>query len=183
VGLLTGDALDAPPDTWRFCAAGAAAARREARARQDPAYAGPLRRAGRVAARGRALKSAATRLAMRGPAGPLLTARPRFADCGSQGLRYAQPTRHLARTTPTSGAGLKNPCSAAQSTTPVTYDHPRSPAFGVAIKLPSGKVSSQHGLIRLQDLLPTLGECLRQLSGRALPPERLSRSYAFQPPR
>ena len=49
VGLLTGDALDAPPDPWTVCAAGAAAARRQARTRQDPAYAGPLRRAGRCA--------------------------------------------------------------------------------------------------------------------------------------
>ena len=80
-----------------------------------------------VAARGRPLKSAATRLATRGPGGPLLTARPRFADSRSHRLRCAQTAPCRACPTYTARTSAKKRCSAAQSTTPVTYDHPRSP--------------------------------------------------------
>jgi len=89
----------------------------------------PARCAARVgvAARGRPLKSAAARLAALDPAGPLLTARSRFADGGSQGLRCARmPVAGRARL----------PHVALASRTPAQHHnrtidparHPRSPS-------------------------------------------------------
>jgi len=139
-GLLTGCALDGPADPWTVCAArfcGGAPPR--AHSPKTPACGGPLRRPGRVAARARAVKSAATRLASLGPAGPLLTARPHFADCGSQGLRCAQTCLCRACPNYTARAGAKKRCSAAQSRSPITPDHPRSPSFRPA---PGGQFST-----------------------------------------
>ena len=100
-GPLTGDDVRCCARLWTVCSAPLRSrAASGTHSGPRPRLRGPRCAACvRVAARGQALKSAATQLATRCPAGPLLTARSRFADRGSQGLRCAQTARRRARTT------------------------------------------------------------------------------------
>ena len=94
-----------------------------------------------VAARFRAVKDAAGRLAALGPDGPSLTARP--SSAGWQGtspggdVRFKRRPRSTSCKVPTTSRAyspIQRACSEAQSGVQLTYDHPRS--LRISTRLP-----------------------------------------------
>ena len=140
VGLLIRDALDAPSDPWTVCAAACrGGAPPGAHSPIPPSLRRPAApRGSGVAARGRPLKSAAARLAALDPAGPLLTARSRFADCGSKGC--------AARELPVAGRA-RLPHVALASRTPAQHHNRSRPSPPISLGAPDIAAGFDEGLV------------------------------------